>query len=316
MSVVSLAPAQLTIRPGDRIGVVGEHRSALLRRLSPDVLTLDDPVDVPDRDRMVVATHDRLLLERFATSIIEVDGPRITRYRHGYAGYLAEKWSARKRWEREYLAWVTAIERGAEHLWHDPVPRPPDPMRFETHNSGGLTASGLPNVGRLRLEAGSRLLVDGPGAAELLSVLAGQRRPTKGSVVRSGRIGYLPRESVVRTPDRSVLAMFARGRQGTFDEHAERLLSLGLFDETEMSTPVGALSRDRLRRLDFARLLVSEVDVLLLDEPTLHLPPVLAEELEVALEHYAGAVVAVSSDRMFRSRWAGAELSLRQTAGT
>jgi macrolide transport system ATP-binding/permease protein len=105
--------------------------------------------------------------------------------------------------------------------------------------------------------------------------------------------------------------MFARGRQGTFDEHTERLLSLGLFDETDLSTPVGALSRDRLRRLDLARLLVSEVDVLLLDEPTLHLPPVLAEELEAALEHYAGAVVAVSDDRMFRARWTGTELTLR-----
>jgi macrolide transport system ATP-binding/permease protein len=313
MSAVSLAPAQLTIRPGERVGVVGEHRSSLLRQLSaPDLLVLDDPVDVPDRDRMVVATHDRLLLDRFATSIIEVDGARITRYRHGYAGYLAEKWSARKRWEREYLAWVTAIERGADHLWDDPVARPPDPFRFDTHNSGGLTATGLPGVGALLLEAGSRLLVDGPGRSRLLSVLAGQRRPDAGSIVRSGRIGYLPRESVVRTPDRTVLAMFARGRQGTFDQHAERLLSLGLFDEADLSTPVGTLSRDRLRRLDLARLLVSEVDVLLLDEPTLHLPPVLAEELEVALEHYAGAVVAVSSDRMFRSRWAGRTLRLTQ----
>ena len=309
MPAVSLAPAQLTIRPGDRVGVVGEHRSLLLRRLSDsDLLVLDEPTQVPDCDRMLVATHDRLLLERFATSIIEVDGPRIIRYRNGYAGYLAEKRSARKRWEREYLAWVTAIERGAEHLWHDPVPRPPDPMRFETYNSGGLAASGLPNVGPLNLEAGSRLLVDGPGGSLLLSVFAGQRRPDTGSIVRSGRIGYLPRESVVRTPDRTVLAMFARGRQGTFDEHAERLLSLGLFDEADLSTPVGALSRDRLRRLDLARLLVSEVDVLLLDEPTLHLPPALAEELEVALEHYAGAVVAVSGDRMFRSRWAGRRL--------
>jgi macrolide transport system ATP-binding/permease protein len=313
MSAVSLAPAQLTIHPGERVGVVGEHRSSLLRQLSaPDLLVLDDPVDVPDRDRMVVATHDRLLLDRFATSIIEVDGTRITRYRHGYAGYLAEKWSARKRWEREYLAWVTAIERGADHLWDDPVARPPDPLRFDTHNSGGLTATGLPGVGALLLEAGSRLLVDGSGRSRLLSVLAGQRRPVAGSIVRSGRIGYLPRESVVRTPDRTVLAMFARGRQGTFDQHTERLLSLGLFDEADLSTPVGTLFRDRLRRLDLARLLASEVDVLLLDEPTLHLPPVLAEELEVALEHYAGAVVAVSSDRMFRSRWTGRTLRLTQ----
>jgi macrolide transport system ATP-binding/permease protein len=307
----TLVPARLTIRAGERVGIVGEHRSTLVRQVSPDVLALDEPVHVPEHDGpLAMATHDRMLLDRFATSIIEVDGPRITRYRHGYAGYLAEKWSARKRWEREYLAWVTAIERGADHLWDDPVPRPPDPMRFETHNSGGLVANGLPNVGRLHLEPGSRLLVDGSGAAQLLSVLAGQRRPGAGSIVRSGRIGYLPRESVARTPDRSVLAMFARGRQGTFDEHAERLLATGLFAEAELSVPVGTLSQARLRKLDLARLLASEADVLLLDEPIRHLPPTLAEELEVALENYAGAVVVATDDRLFRHRWTGAELRL------
>jgi macrolide transport system ATP-binding/permease protein len=316
MSTVSLSPAHIRVRPGERIGVVGENRSVLLRQLcaEPDLVLLDEPTEVPaiQGARVVMATHDRLLLDRVATTIVEADGTRITRYRNGYAGYLAEKWTARKRWEREYLAWVTGIERGDERLWANPVPRPPDPLRFETYNSGGLTSTPLTvrgrNVGRLSIEAGSRLLVDGPGRSLLLSVLAGQRRPDAGSIVRTGRIGYLPPESVVRTPGRSVLATFARGRPGTFDEHAERLLSLGFFAEDDLNTPVDALSAARLRRLDLARLLVSEVDVLLLDEPTRHLPPTLAEELEVALENYAGAVVVVSGDRMFRSRWAGRTL--------
>ncbi|MEV6611587.1 ATP-binding cassette domain-containing protein [Kutzneria sp. NPDC051319] len=319
MSTLSLSPVRLAVRPGERIGVVGENRSAVLRQLvdEPDLLVLDEPAEVPGDHpgRLVMATHDRLLLDRFATTIVEATAEKITRYRNGYAGYLKEKWTARKRWEREYLGWVTAIERGAKHLWATPVPRPPDPLRFETFGSGGLTTTRLTVRGRLTagpltIKPGSRLLVDGPGRSLLLSLLAGQRQPDMGSIVRSGRIGYLAAESVVRTPDRSVLAMFARGRAGTFDHHADRLLALGLFAEDDLSTPVGELSVAQQRKLELARLLASEVDVLLLDEPTNHLPPALAEELEIALETFAGAVVVVSRDRQFRRRWTGAELTV------
>ncbi|MFI9380667.1 ABC-F family ATP-binding cassette domain-containing protein [Kutzneria sp. NPDC052558] len=353
----------------------------------PELLLLDEPTNHLDaqalewleerllahRGTLVVVTHDRLLLDRVATAIIEVDGDRraITRYGNGYAGFLAEKWAARRRWEQRYLDWVAEIEHwtrfGAttaydvapgrpikdhnkckyngdgqrvqasittrvrsaaeriDRLWADPVPRPPDPLRLDAPIAGGaadgvvLAASDVSVKGRLSLdeltiEAGSRLLVCGPngaGKSTLLAVLAGQLRPDAGTTVRNGRIGFLAQESVVRMPDRTVLATFARGRVGTFDEHAERLLSLGLFAESDLKTPVGALSVGQQRRLSLARLLVSEVDALLLDEPTNHLSLTLVEELEVALDNYAGAVVVVSHDRLFRRRWAGAELELR-----
>jgi macrolide transport system ATP-binding/permease protein len=92
----------------------------------PELLLLDEPTNHLDaqalawleerllahRGTLVVVTHDRLLLERIATAIIEVDGDRrtITRYGNGYAGFLAEKRAARKRWEQQYLDWVDEIE--------------------------------------------------------------------------------------------------------------------------------------------------------------------------------------------------------------
>ena len=47
--------------------------------------------------------------------------------------------------------------------------------------------------------------------------------------------------------------------------------------------PVGALSVGQYRRLALTRLLVGHYDVLLFDEPTNHLAPVLVGELEEAL---------------------------------
>jgi macrolide transport system ATP-binding/permease protein len=375
-------------RPLGTISGGQQARLALAGVLSaePELLLLDEPTNHLDaqalswledrllahRGTLVVVTHDRLLLERVATAIIEVDGDRraITRYGNGYAGYLDEKRVARQRWEQQYAEWVgeidhwtawgattayrvapgraikdhnkckyngdgqrvmasitTRVRSAAERLDRlraDPVPRPPDPLRLNAPLSGGVadgtvielsdvTVAGRLAVDHLTVDAGERLFVSGPngaGKSTLLAVLAGELRPDTGTVTRNGRIGYLPQENTVRHPERSVLATFAQGRVGTADEHVERLMSLGLFAQSDLRTPVGALSIGQQRRLALARLLVREVDVLLLDEPTNHLSLALVEEMEAALADYSGAVVVVSHDRLLRNRWRGEELPL------
>ncbi|MFD1045918.1 ATP-binding cassette domain-containing protein [Kibdelosporangium lantanae] len=169
-------------------------------------------------------------------------------------------------------------------------------------------------VDHLVVEAGQRLLVcgeNGAGKSTLVAVMSGDLRPDAGTVTRNGRVGYLPQECAAQRPDRTVLAAFSLGRVGSVDEHSARLVSLGLFRESDLLTPVGSLSVGQRRRLALARLLVREVDVLLLDEPTNHLSLTLVEELEAALADYPGAVVVVSHDRLFRRRWTGPELEIR-----
>ncbi|MEV6603647.1 ribosomal protection-like ABC-F family protein [Kutzneria sp. NPDC051319] len=377
-------------RPLGTISGGQQARLALAGVLSaePELLLLDEPTNHLDaqalswledrlrahRGTLVVVTHDRLLLERVATAIIEVDGDRraITRYGNGYAGYLDEKRAARQRWEQQYAEWAGEIEHwtqwGAttayrvapgramkdhnkckyngdgqrvqasiytrvrsaaerlDRLRAEPVPKPPDPLRLNAPLSGGVAegavielsdvhVAGRLAVDHLTVSAGERLFVSGPngaGKSTLLAVLSGELRPDTGTVTPNGRIGYLPQENTVRHPERGVLATFAQGRVGTADEHAERLMSLGLFAESDLRTPVGSLSIGQQRRLALARLLVQEVDVLLLDEPTNHLSLTLVEEMEAALADYSGAVVVVSHDRLLRNRWRGGELPLRE----
>jgi macrolide transport system ATP-binding/permease protein len=204
------------------------------------------------------------------------------------------------------------------------VPRPPDPLRF----TGRLAAAQVPSpvvavadvrvgdrlrVGSLAVGGRERVLVHGPngaGKTTLLRVLAGTLEPDAGTVRRRGRIGYLAQEIPAHHPRRALLAAFAAGRPGTPEEHAERLLSLGLFRPADLLVPEGALSAGQRRRLSLARLLTGQADLLLLDEPSNHLSLTLVEELEEAIDAFAGALVVVSHDRALRRRFAGTRLEL------
>ncbi|MFK0147265.1 ribosomal protection-like ABC-F family protein [Streptomyces griseus] len=225
---------------------------------------------------------------------------------------------------------VRNAEERLNRLLADPVPAPPDPLRFTPGLRAGqgtgtaLDAAGVSVAGRLdpvdlTVRAGEHLLItgdNGAGKTTLLRVLAGELTPDRGHVVGRGRIGFLPQDPVPGSAQETLLAAYARGLTGEPEEHAERLLALGLFDRARLSVPVARLSTGQRQRLALARLVSRPADVLLLDEPTNHLSPALAEELETALADFAGTVVLVSHDRLLRSRWRGARREQRGTRST
>ena len=126
----------------DRLGLGGLDRNRMLGSLSggeqervalacvladpADILLLDEPTNHLDargtawledrlaahRGTVVVVSHDRVLLRKVATTMIEVDAERrsVTRYGNGYEGYLREKAAERQRWVQQYQAWLDAME--------------------------------------------------------------------------------------------------------------------------------------------------------------------------------------------------------------
>ncbi|MYS10382.1 ATP-binding cassette domain-containing protein [Streptomyces sp. SID6041] len=178
----------------------------------------------------------------------------------------------------------------------------------------GVSVGERLRIDALRVSAGDRLLVSGPngaGKTTLLRVLAGDLRPDRGTVGRSGRVGRLRQELPAVPSPEPLLTEYAAGRPGPPEEHAAELLALGLFREEDLSVPVARLSVGQQRRLELARLVTRPVDLLVLDEPTNHLALSLVEDLEAALAAFPGAVVAVSHDERFRAGFGGRRLELR-----
>ncbi|MEV3980646.1 ABC-F family ATP-binding cassette domain-containing protein [Nonomuraea sp. NPDC049758] len=180
----------------------------------------------------------------------------------------------------------------------------------------GVRVAGRLRIDGLAVRRGERLLVTGPngaGKTTLMRVLAGELRPDEGTVRRTGRAGLLRQEDRAARLDRTVLAAFAEGRTGSPDEHADRLLGLGLFRPDDLRRRLADLSYGQRRRVELARLVTEPVDLLLLDEPTNHLSPMLVEQLEEALAHYEGALVVVTHDRRLRAAFTGTHLQLAPT---
>ncbi|MFF8278566.1 ribosomal protection-like ABC-F family protein [Streptomyces lateritius] len=250
----------------------------------------------------------------------------------------------RRSHENKLSGQVRAARSRLEQLRAEPVPAPPEPLRFTARIATTATdsdgtdlagAGGTDNgagrrpvlaelgdvvvgdrlrVDELRITAGDRLLVSGPngaGKTTLLRVLAGELRPDSGTVTHRARVGYLPQELPAVPSARPLLTAYAAGRPGLPEEYADELLGLGLFREEDLAVAVSALSVGQQRRLELARLVTRPADLLVLDEPTNHVALSLVEDLEAALAAFEGAVVAVSHDHRFRAGFGGTRLELR-----
>ena len=78
---------------------------------------------------------------------------------------------------------------------------------------------------------------------------------------------------------------------------------------------VGTLSGGERRRVALCRLLLQQPDILLLDEPTIHLDAESIDWLEQHLQQYPGTVIAVTHDRYFLDHVAGWILELDRGEG-
>ena len=151
--------------------------------------------------------------------------------------------------------------------------------------------------------------VNGAGKTSLLELLAGLRETSAGKIKRGQtlRLGYLS-QAVVELDDsdrvlQSVNRLKEQTRLATGREaSAGSLLEEFGFTGDKLVARIGDLSGGERRRLQFLRLLLSEPNVLILDEPTNDLDIDTLTVIEDYLDTWPGTLIVVSHDRYFLER--------------
>ncbi|KRN30089.1 ABC-F family ATP-binding cassette domain-containing protein [Liquorilactobacillus mali] len=161
----------------------------------------------------------------------------------------------------------------------------------------------------LLVQAGDRIGItgaNGAGKSSLLNALAGDL-PLDAGLLEIGetvRIAYYRQQTEPIPEDKRLISYLNEVAQSVTDKHGvqlstTQLLEQFLFPRFMHGTLIRKLSGGEKRRLYLLKLLMSEPNVLILDEPTNDLDIATLTVLEDYVSNFNGTVITVSHDRYF-----------------
>jgi ATPase subunit of ABC transporter with duplicated ATPase domains len=161
----------------------------------------------------------------------------------------------------------------------------------------------------LGIDEGDRVGVvggNGDGKSTLLALLDGTVQPDDGRVIRRGgtTIRTLRQTDSLDPASTVGFAVVGDAPEHTWASDARvRSVIRGLIADIPWDGRIGELSGGQRRRVDLARVLIADCDVLMLDEPTNHLDvhaiAWLADHLKTRWPKKSGALLVVTHDRWF-----------------
>jgi ATPase subunit of ABC transporter with duplicated ATPase domains len=149
---------------------------------------------------------------------------------------------------------------------------------------------------------------NGAGKTTFLRMITGQEKPDSGEVTigETVKLTYVDQSHEMLDPEKTVWEEITDGEEiinlGGQKRNSRAYVSAFNFQGTEQQKKVGVLSGGERNRLHLAKMLKSQGNVLMLDEPTNDLDVNTLRALEEALENYAGCAIVVSHDRWFLDR--------------
>lgn len=184
---------------------------------------------------------------------------------------------------------------------------------YELHDAKiGFETKTLINHITWNIAPGARIGILGPNGAGKTSVLrsvlgelpllAGKR--VEGVTVKTGVLSQnladldLTRTVIDTVSDVANYIELGKGKQLSASQVCQRLG----FDHDGQFTRVGELSGGERRRLELTRILMSEPNVLVLDEPTNDFDVEILAALEDLLDGFPGTLIIISHDRYFLER--------------
>lgn len=147
---------------------------------------------------------------------------------------------------------------------------------------------------------------NGDGKSSLLGLFSGSVEPDEGRVLRSRGVRFAHLQQKDQLDDVKSVVENIVGDIPEYEWASDaRIRSIldGLVSDLDWNEPITNLSGGERRRVDLARVLVADADVVLLDEPTNHLDiggiAWLADHLKKRFSRGAGALIVVTHDRWF-----------------
>ena len=152
---------------------------------------------------------------------------------------------------------------------------------------------------QFQLENGAKVGLIGPngcGKTTLLKMILNQESPIK--IAPNVRIGYFSQELSILEENKSILENVMA--ESVYEESFVRiLLARLLFKGDSVYKNVGVLSGGERVKVSFAKIICSDFNLLILDEPTNYLDLNSLEVVEEVLREYEHTLLFVSHDRRF-----------------
>ncbi len=342
---------------GGQKKLVGLVRLLLVK---PQVLLLDEPDNHLDMEgkafleklilnypgTVVIISHDRYLLDRIASHIVELEDGRLTTFEGNYSDYLLDKQARTARQDelysvqqrtiarietaiKRYSIWAKVYDsekfaKRAKSIQHrldkmEKIEKPViDRKRMDLKLNGWRGSNKVVEFNSvtkiyeeqyvldsvdLLIRHGERVGVigrNGSGKSVLLRLALAIENPDSGEVIigPSIRTAWYAQEHESLDLKLTVLDTI-RQKTAISEKNSVSFLNRFLFTYRMTSQPVSELSGGERSRLQLALVMLSNANLLILDEPTNNLDIASAEVLENAIHDFEGTVLVVSHDRYF-----------------
>ena len=184
--------------------------------------------------------------------------------------------------------------------------------------SHGFDGEVLFKNGELLLEAGAKLAIigeNGVGKTTLLRCLMNELEHTEGVVKWSenASVGYCPQDSGhFFDNDLTLMDWMSQWRRPCHNDLSVRgMLGRMLFTDDDANKKARNCSGGEKNRLLFGMLMMGDINVLIMDEPTNHMDIEAIDALNNALKDFEGTLIFVSHDREFVSSLASRIIDIK-----
>ena len=147
---------------------------------------------------------------------------------------------------------------------------------------------------------------NGCGKSTLLKLLVGRLNPVSGSIEygHNIRVAYYDQEFSELDENNTIIEEVWSSNEKLTQTQIRNVLASFLFRGEDVFKRISVLSGGEKSRVSLAKLILSDANFLILDEPTNNLDINSREVLEEALKEFDGTILAVSHDRYFVNKLA------------